>query len=148
MNSLLSKEYETLPIEGAEGARMPGYTGHVPGAKFASVYGQRKAVATKHEHDLRPLINATGGAWQDMQMMDLRPEMRSYNKVSLDPRLFAMLETSLTLPSTYRNTSMPRTFLQSMEPPTHSSSLPLKSSLTTAACKISTALQKGSARKV
>ena len=80
MNSLISKEYETLPIEGADGARMPGYTGHVPGAKFASVYGQRKAVATKHEHDLRPLINATGGGWQDMQMMDLRPEMRSYNK--------------------------------------------------------------------
>jgi hypothetical protein len=80
MNSLISKEYETLPIEGDAGARMPGYTGHVPGAKFASVYGQRKAAATKHEAELRPLINATGGAWQDMQMMDLQPQMRSYNK--------------------------------------------------------------------
>ena len=38
---------------------------------------QRKAQATLHTNTLRPLLIATKGKWQDMQLVDLRPEVSS-----------------------------------------------------------------------
>ncbi|KAG1665480.1 hypothetical protein FOA52_007612 [Chlamydomonas sp. UWO 241] len=52
--------------------------GHIPGG--VDVYAQRKAQATLHTELLRPMIQSTKGQWQDMQLVDLRPEERAYNK--------------------------------------------------------------------
>lgn len=51
---------------------------HVPAG--ADVIGQRRAQATLHNQELKPIMTATSGQWQDMQLVDLRPEQRSYNK--------------------------------------------------------------------
>eukprot|EP00798_Chlamydomonas_sp_ICE-L_P002201 gene2201-33759_t len=74
-NDLVSHHYETLPINNS---RLPGYTGHVPGG--GTVVGQRTAQATLHTHRLQPELLATKGGYQDMQLVDLRPTERSYNK--------------------------------------------------------------------
>lgn len=76
-NDLISARYETTPIQGSM-SRMPGYAGFIPGG--LSCYGQRKAQATLHTETLRPMLHATKGACQDMQLVDLRPEERAYNK--------------------------------------------------------------------
>ncbi|KAL6760757.1 hypothetical protein V8C86DRAFT_2547926 [Haematococcus lacustris] len=75
MNSLISREYETVPL-GA--GHLPGCTVHVPGS--GDVIGQRRAQASLHNVELRPLLRATNGQWTDMQLVDLRPQERSYNK--------------------------------------------------------------------
>mmetsp|Transcript_14465 Transcript_14465/g.39179 ORF Transcript_14465/g.39179 Transcript_14465/m.39179 type:complete len:138 (+) Transcript_14465:227-640(+) len=75
MNNLISREYETTPLQAGH---IPGCTVHVPAG--TSVVGQRRAQATLHNAELRPLIASTNGQWQDMQLVDLRPQERSYNK--------------------------------------------------------------------
>lgn len=45
-NQLVSEPYETLPLTRAKAARIPGYTGFVPGSM--DVVGQRRAQATLH----------------------------------------------------------------------------------------------------
>ncbi|KAJ9517333.1 hypothetical protein QJQ45_016698 [Haematococcus lacustris] len=69
MNSLISREYETVPL-GA--GHLPGCTVHVPGS--GDVIGQRRAQASLHNVELRPLLRATNGQWTDMQLVDLRPQ--------------------------------------------------------------------------
>jgi len=75
MNSLISREYETIPLNAGH---IPGCTVCVPSG--AEVIGQRKAAATLHNKELQSLVGASGGSWADMQLVDLRPQERSYNK--------------------------------------------------------------------
>eukprot|EP00197_Chlamydomonas_leiostraca_P004593 CAMPEP_0202864746 /NCGR_PEP_ID=MMETSP1391-20130828/4860_1 /ASSEMBLY_ACC=CAM_ASM_000867 /TAXON_ID=1034604 /ORGANISM="Chlamydomonas leiostraca, Strain SAG 11-49" /LENGTH=131 /DNA_ID=CAMNT_0049544515 /DNA_START=15 /DNA_END=410 /DNA_ORIENTATION=- len=75
MNSLISREYETVPLQAGH---IPGTTVHVPAG--SEVVGQRRAQATLHNQELRPLLTATKGQWADMQLTDLRPQERAYNK--------------------------------------------------------------------
>lgn len=49
-----------------------GTTVHVPAG--ADVVGQRRAQATLHNQELRPILTATKGQWTDMQLTDLRPQ--------------------------------------------------------------------------
>lgn len=74
-NALISREYETVPLHAGH---IPGTTVHVPAG--ADVVGQRRAQATLHNQELRPILTATKGQWTDMQLTDLRPQERAYNK--------------------------------------------------------------------
>lgn len=76
MNNLISKEYETLPLQAG---RIPGYAGNTPGGG-TDVVGQRRAAASLHTIQLADKLAASGGTWADMNLVDLRPEQRSYNK--------------------------------------------------------------------
>jgi hypothetical protein len=71
MNDLVSDRYETTPIQGKQ-SRIPGYAGHIPG-NVEHCYSQRRAQASLHTNTLSPLIIASKGKWQDMQLVDLRP---------------------------------------------------------------------------